>query len=300
METGRSIQLFFVNGKPDGILIANFFNWTGHILRTPRLELSTALARNEAQFSGVYILIGQNDGVTTTYIGESDNIRERIKSHDAKKDWWDTAVLITSESDALNKAHIRFLESKLIQTAKIAGNCVLDNATTPNLIPLNAAETSDMNIFLENILFALPTIGIDVFQNNKRTENETITPTARPSDVFELYMPKYNIRAKAQQIDGEFIVLKGSEAHASWRGSSDHNYRKLHADLVRRGIIIPKGEFATFTENYAFSSPSAAAAMVTGRAANGRTEWKTADTKVSFGDWSDAKLKSELSETLND
>jgi len=31
----QSLELFFIDGKPDGMLTAEVFNWTGHVLMTP-------------------------------------------------------------------------------------------------------------------------------------------------------------------------------------------------------------------------------------------------------------------------
>jgi len=103
---GRSLELFFIDGRPDGILTAEVFNWTGHVLMTPRTRIADALNRTEAAYTGVYVLIGERDGEPLAYIGESDNIRDRIKNHDAKKDWWEQAVLITTAANNLNKAHV--------------------------------------------------------------------------------------------------------------------------------------------------------------------------------------------------
>ena len=33
---GRSLELYFIDGRPDGTLTAGVFNWTGHVLITPR------------------------------------------------------------------------------------------------------------------------------------------------------------------------------------------------------------------------------------------------------------------------
>ena len=32
---GKSLELFFIDGRPDGMLTAEVFNWTGHVLMTP-------------------------------------------------------------------------------------------------------------------------------------------------------------------------------------------------------------------------------------------------------------------------
>lgn len=54
----------------------------------------------------------------------------------------------------------------------------------------------------------------------------------------------------------------------------------LRAALIGKGILKSEGGAFRFTEDYSFTSPSTAAGVVLGRAANGRTEWKTADGRV--------------------
>ena len=106
---GRSLELYFINGKPDGMLTAEVFNWTGHVLMTPRTQIPAALSRKEAKYTGVYILLGDEDGKPSAYIGESENVSERIKTHAAQLDWWNTAVLVTTSANNLHKAHVKYL-----------------------------------------------------------------------------------------------------------------------------------------------------------------------------------------------
>lgn len=40
-----------------------------------------------------------------------------------------------------------------------------------------------------------------------------------------------------------------------------------------------------FTRNYVFNSPSVAAALVAGRAANGRSEWLVQGHRTTYGKW---------------
>jgi hypothetical protein len=155
-SAGRSLELFFIDGKPDGMLTAEVFNWTGHVLMTPRTRIADALARKEAGYTGVYLLLGEVDGEAMAYVGESDNIRDRIKSHDAKKDWWEKAVLITTAANNLNKAHVRYLEARLVAKAKEVGKVSLDNGQG------NRTSKSLDECFEEVIvparLFELPTV----------------------------------------------------------------------------------------------------------------------------------------------
>lgn len=43
MSAGRSLELFFVDGNPEGMLTAEVFNWTSHVLRIPRTRLPDGL-----------------------------------------------------------------------------------------------------------------------------------------------------------------------------------------------------------------------------------------------------------------
>ncbi|MDB2692084.1 GIY-YIG nuclease family protein, partial [Luminiphilus sp.] len=113
--TAATLELFFVDGKPDGMLTAEVFGWTGHILVAPRTRLAEALKRKESSYTGVYVLLGDVDGDSMAYVGEGESVANRIKSHDAKKDWWTRVVFITSAANNLHKAHAQYLEAKLIQ-----------------------------------------------------------------------------------------------------------------------------------------------------------------------------------------
>ena len=66
---GRSLELFFIDGKPDGMLTAEVFNWTGHVLVTPRTQISEALKRKEARYTGIYLLFGELPGFTCAHRG---------------------------------------------------------------------------------------------------------------------------------------------------------------------------------------------------------------------------------------
>ena len=46
--SARTLELFFIDGKPDGMLTAEVFGWTGHILVAPRTRLPDALKRKES------------------------------------------------------------------------------------------------------------------------------------------------------------------------------------------------------------------------------------------------------------
>jgi hypothetical protein len=290
---GRSLELFFIDGKPDGMLTAQVFNWTGHVLMTPRTKLNVALARKESGYSGVYILLGEKDGEQFAYIGESENVSYRIKNHDSNRDWWTTAVVITASDNVLNKAHVKYLEARLIEQALDAAHTKLENGNVSARPTLTEAQLSNMEVFLENVLMVLPAIRVDLFVKNTRVVPLNALPVPNIEAVeFELVGHKHGTKAIAYLDDGEFVVEIGSMARSEWvgKGSADGTYARLYAELKRQGVLVEQGDSLVFTKSYAFASPSAAAAVVNGRNANGTTEWVLKGTDTTYKEWEAALL----------
>lgn len=287
---GRSLELYFIEGKPDGMLVAEVFNWTGHILKTPRTRLSAALQRPESEYTGVYVLLGEKDGKPYAYIGESEEIASRIKNHDTKKEWWTSAVFITTAANVLNKAHVKYLEARLVELAKEAGNVTLENGNAPPRPSLSESAVANMEAFLAYLVMVFPAIRVDIFLKN--TVSASAVAASGSSAAFELETPKHGLKATAVIIDGDFVVEQGSIARAGWMGvgSADSGYANLHKDLVAKGILKVTGDHALFTQNYSFDSPSAAAAVVNGRPANGTLEWKQKGTGKTYKEWEAAQL----------
>ena len=286
--TGRSLELFFIDGRADGMVAAEVFNWTGRVLRTPRTQIATALKRAESRFTGVYILVGEKDDEPIAYIGEGEDTANRIRSHDQNKDWWTQAVLITTASNTLNKAHAKYLESRLLAEAKALANISLDNATFPPLPSLSESARSNMESFLRQLDLILPAIGIDIFVTKTRP-----SPTPDQGEdlpVFETFLKKEGIHAKAIFKDGEFIVLEGSQARQNWIGSP-RGYQKLFSKLVSQGILEDRGKTKVFTQNYAFASTSAAAAITKGRNTAGPIAWKLEGSRKTYRDWEEEQLR---------
>jgi hypothetical protein len=291
ISKARSLELFFIDGRPDGMLTAEVFNWTGHVLRLPRTQIKEGLDRPETRNTGVYVLIGEKDEGPLAYIGEAETLGTRLAQHVSGKDWWDTAILISTTGDLLHKAHVKYLESRLVEIAREVGSMPLENNTTPARNSLTEAAQANMESFLDTLDMVLPAIRVDMFLRKTRRH---VQPAVRKNDStyrFVLRLPKSNIEAFAVLENGEWIVQAGSSARTSWVGTDKYkSYRNLHQELLDTGTLRIEGEHAVFTENYAFSSPSAAGAVISGRATNGRTAWSDAATGKTFADWEEARI----------
>lgn len=292
---GRSLELFFIDGRPDGMLTAEVFNWTGHVLRVPRTQIVEGLRRSETSYTGIYVLIGELDGQPMAYIGEAEDMRSRIKDHIIRKGWWEYAILITSASNNLHKAHVKYLESRLVEIARDVAAIPLENGNTPPRSSLSEAAISNMEGFLEVLMMVLPAIRVDMFLQKSRSPVMDRAPLQENTDdmVFELNMPRQGLKATARLNAGELIVKAGSQARAAWVGDRKQNthYWKLFDELVTSGVLVVQGEHRQFAKDYAFSSPSAAAAIVAGRSANGRISWVLRSTGQTYADWEEALVQ---------
>lgn len=292
--SGKQVKLFLVDGTPGGLTTAEITNWTGHVLAGPRSDLARLLGRDEARRTGVYLLLGEGDGVGEgrLYVGEADDVATRLRTHERTKDFWDRVVVITSKDTNLTKAHVRYLEASLIRLAATAQRMELTNGTAPPQPNLPEADASDMDYFVGQLQIVLPVLGINAFRGRKTKPAAPVAPEPVESPVFHLRVAKSHIYARATQIDGEFTLLEGSTTVPSWeRTGGTEKVRSIYArlraqfeKLVETDAIIVEGRHGRVARDIVFPSSSAAGAIVTGRSCNGRTSWVT-DDGLTFGDW---------------
>lgn len=293
---GRTIQLFLVDGKPTGLRKATIHGWTGLLFVSGASAFGDLTARDEVDRTGIYILSGpdpEKAGATRTYIGSGNSVAERIKQSAIKRDFWETAITITTSDDDLSKGHAEYLEARLIEQAAQAGRVTLDNGTQPDTSRrrLPEADVANMEQFLSNLRIILPVIGLDMLKPQPRA----VTQTAKPVDErtegevqFEI-RHKSGVKATAVEEDGEFVVLEGSEALTE-TGYVQQSYGSLKEKLISDGILVADGnQKLRFTKPWSFNSPSAAAAVVLDRNSNGRLEWKVKGSKQTYYDWQQAE-----------
>ena len=263
-----SLRIFVADGDPDGLRLVERSNWIGKAVVFPRALYPTVRNRPEFQQTGVYLLLGprtDGDG-EMLYIGEGDPVRPRLEDHYAKKDFWTTAVFFVAPAH-LNKAHVQYLEAQLVQRALKANRMPLDNGNKPAEPTLSEADRADMEVFLHNILGMLPVLGITAFE---QTSGVPINASGVP-----LTCQGRGVTASGHDTPQGFVVREGSHASQDEVQSlKDHfpGVCKLRADLLMRGVLVLDGNVLKFSQDYTFSSPSLASAVVLGRSSNGRTD----------------------------
>jgi len=272
--TSATIKLFLPRGDAKSLRTAEISNWTGKAIAAPRTELDELLAREELDKAGVYILTG-TDPLTNApraYIGESEVIRDRLKQHKSKE-FWVSAIVFVSKDENLTKAHVRYLEGRLLAEATTINRFTLEqNQAGGSRLP--ESDREDMEVFLARVRQLLPVLGSDL-----------LAPIAQPAAKGQpggvLFCRIKGAEAQGQRTANGFVVFQGSTAVLEDRPSAE-SYPYVIAQrkqLLAEGTLIEKEGFLTFTKDAEFTSPSAAAVVVHGGSANGLTAWKTKDGK---------------------
>ena len=274
MATGKAITIFLIDGNPDGLLTCELSNWTGKAVKIPRLMLKDSAKRLELNKTGVYFLFGRdeaNPDATAVYIGEAEEVYKRLIQHQ-KLDFWTEAVVFISKDENLNKAHIKFLEYSLHEMAEKANRYSIKNANTPTRPSISESERAVMLEFMDNMKVLINTMGYKLFEPlteaREDKENQYFIKATRGAD------------SKAVVTNEGIVVTKGSTIATSLVPSISPSLIAFRQKLIDRGVIVQKKDKLQFTQDYLFASPSTAAAIVMGRNANGRIEWKDKDGKT--------------------
>lgn len=286
---GRTIKLYIMGSEHKHLKTAELSNWTGLAYIGERKHIPIIQKFDDVKNAGLYFLIKKecNESTTKLYIGETDNVAERIKSHQ-EKDWWDSFVAFISKDSNLTKAHVRYLEKSLCNIAK-------RNSTTIELINSNGgpgsklpeSDKADMAIFEENIIFVLNNLNIIDFTTVN--DKEEVAKEKTIGEIFYMNLNKNRIDESGNILNAKLIItdqgyklLKGSYIETKENKSffehciSAYNLRKK---LEKEGNF-DKSEYQEVlvtNKDLYFKSPSAASDTVKNASTNGRTVWKLKD-----------------------
>lgn len=266
---GFSVRIFIPSGEPEGLRIVEKSNWTGQGLVFPRSLFAEVRQRPELKRTGVYVLWGPGESgqLPRVYVGEGDGVLQRLDQHAKSKDFWTHAAVFTSKDQNLNKAHVQYLEARLVALASDAKRCEMDNANVPQASKLSEADAADADSFLEDVLLCLPVVGVTVFEKAQAAE-------AKGGDLL---CKAKGVEARGVDSPEGFVVRAGSTAVKTEVPSIDSYLADLRRALLNKGVLADAGEVYRLTQDYTFNSPSTAAGTLLGRSANGRIEWKDAN-----------------------
>lgn len=263
---GKTIRQFLIDGQADGRWATELSNWTGKAYKIPRTYINQCTDRDDLSNTGVYFLFGRNDETDEeqVYIGEAENIFNRLKQHLSEKDFWTECIVFISKDNNLNKAHIKYLENHLYILAKESKRYEVVNSNVPTEASISEMDRAEMEEFIDNMRLILGVLGHKILEPSiKRKSDE--------KEILYILQDRSGIKASGKPISEGFAVLKGSKIADNVASSLSNSVIGKRQTLFDKGIV---DDNFTFTQDWAFTSPSLAAAIVVGYSINGRNAWK--------------------------
>jgi Domain of unknown function (DUF4357) len=241
------------------------------LVEVPRSQLSEFLNMPEAKKVGIYFLIGEmsKSGLPRLYIGQSGNVGDRLADHNKKKDFWNRALVVTSQTESMTQTHALFLECFAIDQAKQAERYSLENANAGARPHTPAPLEADCHAIHETAATLLATLGHPFFEPLSNA-------TTSKGDKELFYCKGSGADGVGEYTTEGFVVLKGSKARLGSVVSIQPSQERIRQQLVTDGIMAAQGGVYVFTRDHLFASPSMAAVALMGRSANGWGNWKTA------------------------
>lgn len=285
MVIGKSIRVYLADATVTGIRYAELVNWTGHAIACPRYRLPELTKWPEAGKQGIYFLFESRFWETKpkAYIGESENVSQRLISHDRNKEFWNEAVIFTSKDENLTKAHIKYLEASLVNLSKKAGRYALVNGNTPPESSLPRADRDAMEEFIVNLRMVLGILGYPILEpifeskhdnnSSKLSENQISSVNILNNLVFKVN----HLTAYGAVTDEGFVLKKGSQLSKANSVSVPRKLISIKEQLLVDGELIDDKDNLISTQDILFSSSSYAAAIVAGTSRSGPQAWKASN-----------------------
>ncbi len=272
LGTAKTIQIFLPDGSPRGIKIADITSRIVKAIQIPRNRLEDGGKREETHNVGVYFLFGQSDedSKPRVYIGEAENCFERIKQHNKEKDFWDTAVIVTTSNNTFTKAHIKYLESYSYEQCNQIGRYKMKQ-TIPTKPYLPEPIIADLMDIFETMKILLSTLGFHIFEETRERKEDEL------NEYF--YCRGKGVEAVGDYTDEGFVVFKDSQMVIDSTNGMK-TYLGLRTKLINDKQVLKEGNYYKFVSDYIFKSPSAASAVILGRPSNGWMDWKNKDGKT--------------------
>ena len=291
----RSINIFLLDGEPDGVRTAQIDLSTIHAIAFKRAQLVRVRLEFKDDLSrpGVYLLLGEDaDGKRIAYVGESEDVAARLKTHsaDPAREFWIDTIAFVSKDENLTKSHARYAEALLIKAARVSGGWSLPNGQNPTEVgKLPKPGESTMTEFVDQAKTLTSALGFDLF---KVTTGKLAASVSAACVAATLDSPEFRYAGTGNSFDarvvvsgasGEWVVKAGSTARLVPAGAIPAGAQKRRDALLASGVLNATQTHLIFTTDYAFDSSSMAAAVVSGQSVSGPKAWAINGT--TYADW---------------
>lgn len=266
----KTMTTQFIDGKPNGIRVCQCTLSTMTTVFVPRPLLSRVKQINDLPLRGIYYLINDEDGVLSRlYVGQTTQGILRLDDHNAKKDFWNKAILfLSNDIQAFSLDNVSALEKYAIEQARASNRYTVENKVDPRYV-IDQYQKPTVEQIHEEIAFLMGTFGYQIEDSSESLAKAKIFFTSRRG-----------VRARGIFNGDTFDVLEGSPIDLGVKPKLDR-YEKMRQELLASGNISQGADdMGQLTKTVQFSTPSGAADFVLGGSNNGWIEWKDAEKQT--------------------
>lgn len=208
----KTIKLLLEDGTLKGVMsiVDSFWN-SGEMYSAPRESIDSLLSSDACKKAGVYLLLSEDK----VYVGQSSDLEKRIKQHIVGKVWWERVLVLTTSDDSLNRVDIEYLEHFLIDKAEDSGRLVTDNKKRGNNAKVDRFRKTELKQYLDEALFLLELIGVNVFSkeenktNYKKTSKRKKTAPKSKKQITKKSVSEKSILIQSKKDAITFLEEKG-------------------------------------------------------------------------------------------
>ena len=268
MSKSKRLEVIFHNGEPEGIRTYMRHLSTIKTYVVPRQYLADAKSLTGVNNPGVYFLVNDEAGsLTKLYIGQTRNGITRLDDHNAKKDFWNKAILFLGDGDHFTLNILSGLEKYVIQKALDANRYDVDNKAVPKY-KISEYDLPIVEEIYEEIEFIMATLGYRMNISTVQSNQKVFATSRRGIVAYGTY-------------SGEsFELLVDSEIDFS-RPVNLESYNEKRKAFLADGSIVQKDDGRYYlTKVISFRTPSGASDFALGGSTNGWIEWRDKDAKT--------------------
>ena len=215
----KTINLLLYSGNLNGVISIEDSSWnSGELYSAPRESVSDLLKTDACNKYGVYLLLSQD----MVYVGQSFDLSKRLNQHMNGKDWWESAVILTTKDDSLTHSDIDYLENILIEKAFSIKRLDCDNKKKGNPPKVDKFRKVVLEQYLEEALFLMQLIGINVFSDTVQKNQKTVKPHIDVMSVSDKL--SLGISSKSEEVaflKEQRVILQSTVTYATLKPDKD-------------------------------------------------------------------------------
>lgn len=170
--SAKTIQLLLDSGDLKGVVMIEDSLWNnGQFYSAPRDAVDDLIRNEDCKKYGVYMLLSDD----LVYVGQASDLSRRIGQHKIGKPWWERVVIFTTKDNSFTKADIDYLETSLMEMAKNVNRLDSDNKIKGHEKKVSKFRKVELEQYLDEALFLLELIGINVFSKGKKKSQNIVT-----------------------------------------------------------------------------------------------------------------------------